>query len=231
MSPDEMIARMLADDNCDCSQQMCSAFRNGYPIENLRPLLTSPSLKTQGLGAYLAYELEWMVHPFVAELTDLLDSPEAQIRSDAMYALLRCTTPDDLGALGRVILLLDDPSPFVRRGAMRFVQLSERWRLSLGVREAAKLKPDTVFSRFPKYTGRHTYPPISRRMIEHLVADPSPIAQRFGAGLAARPRLVVDTGFLTIAERCEEEECRNIVKWARERSLPTYAVPGRIAPP
>lgn len=221
MSPEEMIRRAQSPDyDGTYGADLYSAFCSGFPIENLRPLLTSPLPRTRSLGCYLAYELGWPVHPFVPELTDLLNDPHPQNRSDTMIALRACTTRDDGEALGHVLLRLGDEDPFVQRGAMRFVQLCQRWQLRLALKNAANADPPSIFGELQHVAQ---WRPITKDLIECLLAHPDKIAKRLGVGLAARPRLIVDETFLDIAANYDDAECANIVKWARERPLPIYA--------
>ncbi|MEM7224667.1 MAG: hypothetical protein AAF495_16935 [Pseudomonadota bacterium] len=221
-----MIAKILEpgfEGDGKLSNDLHSAFLRGYPIENLRPLLISKSETVLGTAAFLVTELGWVVHPFVAEIVDLLYQPRARVRFDAIQALARCTTPDDGWALGRVLQLLGDPDDFVRGGAMWFIRVSSRWQLRAALDNAAPQKPDSVFSEIQSMylrRGRYCSTDIIRAFIKH----PHPIARRFGVGLAARPRLIVDETLLSIAIASEDEEIRDRAAEFRGWIFPADAI-------
>ena len=206
------------------SNNLLSAFHQGHPIEKLRPLLQSQSEPVLSTAAFLATELGWVVHPFVAEIVNLLDQPGAGIRFDAIQTLSRCTTPDDGWALGRVLQLLDDPDDFVRGGAMWFIRVSSRWQLKAALDNVARQRPDTVFSELRNmYFGCARQ--ISADTIGAFIKHPHPVARRIGVGLAARPRLIVDETLLSIAEASEDEEIRDRASEFRAWILPPWAIP------
>ncbi|WP_233270509.1 hypothetical protein [Chachezhania sediminis] len=217
MTPEEMIQLVVSGSEDDYSQELNSAFHNGFPIEHLKPLLTSKNIEIQGLGSHLAYELGPKVRPLLEEIVPLLESERPQIRSDAIIILLDCATRFDAEPLGKVFCLLDDPDPFVQRGAMRFVQHCERAELNVGINAAARLCPGTVFEDFPRFLGKdfYNYRPISRAILRQLLLHESVVAKRLAVGLASRPRQVVDKTFLDLVSEATEEECQNVLLWAR----------------
>jgi len=234
MSPEEMMSRALADDyDGSFTQELYSAFYNGFPIENLRPLLASTNKETQSLGVYLVYELGERLYPLVAEITDLLENESPSFRFDAIIALTECTTKDDAAALGQVIFCFDDHDTFVHRGVIQFVQKAKQWQLRLGVNEAARLRPDGVFGELPKIlfatTRSGCVPWVDK--IKTFLNHSDPIARRFGVALALRPRSIVDWNLLDLAEVVDEEECQNKIKWAREdkRHFPMGGEHGRVS--
>lgn len=211
------------------SQELCLAFWNGFPIENLRPMLVSSNPEILSLAAYLIYELGAKVRCLLDDIVPLLDHEDPQIRTSAVIALGKCATKFDTIALGKVIELLDDPDPFVHRIVMRFIQYCEVGMLIAGINEAAATKKGTVFEQFPRVISSF----FSRRanrsssglpnILKWLLSHENPIANRLGVGLATRPRLIADENLIDLAERVEEEECRNVVKWARKGAYLVYA--------
>ena len=207
----------------DFSQELCSAFWKGFPIENLRPLILAKDPDILSLGAYLIYELGAKVRPLIDDIIPLLDNSEPEIRANAIIALEECATKFDNFALGKIIELLGDPDSFVQRIAMRFVQSCERSLLQAGVLNAARRNPDTIFDMIPiALFRRGRSVPVSADTLRMLLSHSHPVAQRFGVGLATRPRQIVDEGFIDLAEQIEDRECRNLVRWARERPCLTY---------
>jgi hypothetical protein len=227
MSPDEMIRQVLSDGyKGEFSHELYLAFYRGYPIENLRPLLTSKVPNVVALGSYLVYELGRIARPLVREIEALLDNPEPQIKSDAMIALLDCAiTKDDRQALGKIMLLLGDEDSFVQRGAMAFVQHCSPGQLQLGAAEAMIMRPDSVFAALSEVLKF----PIDGNSIKSLIEKSDPIAKRFGVGLAMKARHVVDADFLEIAQTWDDEEARGLIANVQKYSKQAGAVIARLA--
>jgi hypothetical protein len=230
MSPEEMIALVMAGDERCFGQELYGAFRKGFPIENLRPMLRSSDPEILGFGSYLVYELGARARGVIDDIVPLLESEYPQVRSDAMIALMGCATRFEGTALGKIICLLDDPDPFVQRGAMRFVQNCEDSQLAAGVFHASRHNPGTVFEDLPPFLGMKWpgHGNISVKGMAKLLSHESPVAKRFGVGLAARPRMVVDDSLLEIAYKYDDEECRCVLDNARSRPTPVGAVVMRL---
>ena len=225
MTLDEIVSKYLEpgfEHDSSLSNELYRILHREFPIEGFRRLLTAKSDVAIGAAGFFVNEFGYKMHSFVKEITDLLDHKSPQIRFDAILGLRDCTTQADGEALGRVLLLLDDPDPFVHRGVMKFIQYSERWQLRAAVLRAAKLRPGTVFEEFRAEAGR--FSPITARKVRKFIEHPDAIARRFGVGLAVRPREVVDERFLKIAERCNDEEGLLTLQQARKYISPTNAV-------
>jgi len=219
----------MSGEDTDFSQELWAAFANGFPIDNLKPLLTSTDQKILGLGAYLIYELGAKARPLLDDIVPLLKNSDPQIRGSAIIAIEECATKFDTHALGKVMESLNDPDPFVQRITMRFIQSCERNVLEVGIRKAAEMNPGTIFEELPGYLSKTVFcfrrlVPVSAEILESLLTHEDPVANRFGVGLATRPRLIVDVNFVTLASQLEDKECRNLVNWAMERPCRlTYA--------
>ncbi len=224
MSPKSIMNLILSDGyQGECySQELYGAFLRGFPLENLRRLLTSENDAAVQTAAYLVYELGWPVHPLVAEISELLQHAEPQVRFDAVHALRECTTKDDGEALGKAFLLLDDPSPFVHRGVIQFIQFAEDWKLRFAVHGAAKLRGGSVFETVISALIRKSPGILEKSELNKLVVHSDPIVRRFAAGMAIRPRHVVDEEFLDIALACNDEEGIRAVDWARDKALKAH---------
>ncbi|MGL4491078.1 MAG: hypothetical protein ACRCU5_16685 [Rhizobiaceae bacterium] len=209
MSPDEMIrAELSSNGEAGFSQELYSAFRSGYPIENLRPLLTSTVPRIVSLGSYLVYELGGRAIELVHEIEVLLDNENPQVRSDAMIALEDCAVKiENAPVLGKIMLLLDDPDGFVQGQAMAFTSRCRYWQLQFGLAEAKKMRPDSVFAKLHKLS----YSDLDQQLIKTLMDHPDPVARRFGVGLALRPRRVIDFGLVEIAQEWDDFEARKLI--------------------
>ena len=74
---------LSADCDGNYSQELYSAFCDGFPIENLQPLLASSSPEAQATAAYLAYELGWLTTLEVEELLDVVTNAPPETRYHA----------------------------------------------------------------------------------------------------------------------------------------------------
>jgi len=231
MSPENMIERVLAGGgDYDLLWDLIRAIRNGFPVENLRPMLTSDDERVTATAAYLAYEIGSEMRPVLNELIPLAEHPGAQWRSDIIIAMTECVGPDDLDALSRIMLAFDDPDPFLHRAAIRFVIMAGSRSLANAISEAAKRYPGTpfedIYSLLRNGAGRYFSPDwsaIDEGKLREFIEHPAPVVRRFGAGLAARPKLVVDVELLEIARNCEDEEALRILDHIMWSPMPTEA--------
>jgi hypothetical protein len=212
MTPQDIMSKLLApgfEGDSELTFALQSEFHKGFPLENLRPLLTSDNLYTQAAAAYLVAEisprLSYNMNCVVAEIADLLDSKIVRIRFDAIEALLGCTTPADGAILGRVMLRLDDEWLGVRWKVAEFIRFAAGWQLRLAVENAAALRPDSAFAILAK-----THGPLNLRAT----------TRRFGASVATRPRYVLDEQFLAMAEASHDVEVREIAATCGRRGPP-----------
>ncbi|MER9340806.1 hypothetical protein NKI41_08410 [Mesorhizobium sp. M0601] len=224
------MSKLLApgfEGDSELTSALQSAFGKGFPLENLRPLLTSGNLHTQAAAAYLVAEanskMSYKMNCVVAEIADLLDSESSGIRFDAIEALLGCTTPADGAVLGRLMLRLDDEHAGVRWGVIQFICLAERWQLRLAVENAATLRPDSAFKTLVNAYGQYNMP--STKDLPRLLAHPDAVLRRFAAAVAIRPRQVIIERFVAMVEQSDDAEIRKIAADCREGYLrPIYAI-------
>ncbi|MCI5075540.1 hypothetical protein [Oricola sp.] len=219
-----MIAQVLAGGgDYDLLWSLIGAVRNGFPVENLRPLLVSENPRITATAAYLAYELGSDMRPVLDDLVPLADHPGAQWRSDIIIAMTDCVGPDNLDALSRIMLAFDDPEPFVHRAAMNFVIGAESLTLVHAVGEAAARFPGSPFETIlSMLLGKRTrLDTRSLRMtdarLKQFIDHDEPVVRRFGVGLAARPTYVVDIGRLEIARGCRDEEGLRVIDFTMHR--------------
>ncbi|MER9147428.1 MAG: hypothetical protein E5Y06_00910 [Mesorhizobium sp.] len=230
MTPQDIMRKLLApgfEGDSELTFALQSEFHKGFPLENLRPLLTSGNLHTQAAAAYLVAEanskMSYKMNCVVAEIAGLLDSESSGIRFDAIEALLGCTTPADGTVLGRLMLRLDDEYAGVRWRVVQFICLAERWQLRLAVENAAALRPDSAFKTLVNAYGRYFMP--SSKDLPRLLAHPDAVLRRFAAAVAIRPREVIVERFVAMTEQSDDAEIRKIAADCRKGYLrPTYAI-------
>ncbi|WP_027056689.1 hypothetical protein [Mesorhizobium erdmanii] len=230
MTPQDIVSKFLApgfEGDSELTFALQSEFDKGFPLENLRSLLTSGNLYTQGAAAFLVAEanskISYKMNCVVAEIADLLDSESSGIRFDAIEALLGCTTPADGTALGRLMLRLDDEHAGVRWKVVQFICLAQRWQLRLAVENAAVLRPDLAFKALISAYGHYVSPGSNE--LPRLLAHPDALLRRFAAAVAIRPREVIVERFVAMVEQSDDEELRKIAADCRQGYLrPTYAM-------
>ncbi|MER8819843.1 hypothetical protein NKH70_08440 [Mesorhizobium sp. M0991] len=209
------------------ANDLLSYFQKGFPIENLRPLLTSSNSYTQGTAAFLVAEirptLSFKMNCVVEEIANLLDSKHWRTRFDAIEALWSCTTPADGVVLGRIFLRLDDEHAGVRWKVVQFICLAQRWQLRLAVENAAALRPDSIFGTLVSPRGHYFMP--SAEDLPRLLDHPDAVLRRFAAAVAIRQREVIVERFVAMAEQSGDAEVRKIAADCRRGFLrPTYAI-------
>jgi hypothetical protein len=221
MTPQEMIAKMLepgfAGDG-ELANDLLSEFGKGFPLENLRLLLDSPNEHVTATAAFLMTFYGFKLRRFLPEITRLLDCKYPYTRGDTIEVLRECTTPQDGKVLGRVLMHLDDENPGVRWKVVQFICTVDPWQLNAGLRNAARMRPDSVFAILDRVYRRDRT--TTAEDIRWLIGHSDPVARRFGAALAARPIYVVDERLLDIAALSDDAEIVRLAKDGREGGLP-----------
>lgn len=219
MTPQHMIDYIVSDNyDGDIVHNLYGAFYKGYPIENLSQLITSKDDAVRATGSYLVYELGNKILPLIEEVAVLLDDPNPQIRSDIIIALTECCTWKHKEIQGKITLKLDDPDPFVHRAVIKYIM---RQTHNIGIREAAKISPGTIFEEISDMVPKATI--VTKELLTILINHSNPIVRRFGVGMALRARSIINAEYLDIAEECNDEEGIGMIKHIRELSTPMGA--------
>jgi hypothetical protein len=225
MTPDEMIERLL-DPSFDTDDgalvnDLLREFWRGYPIENLRRLFVPSTL---GDAAFLASELGQKVRPFLREIADMLEQDSAGIRFDANDAISECTTWEDGWAVAEIVRSLGDPHDGVRWMASKALRYMDSSQLLAGLEHLRSHEPLSVYAGFRNafLTIEH-YPRKAKASLERLLKSEDPIARRFGAAMAVRPRLFIDPVFVALATSVGDEEVTRLVVEATKSPLPPWA--------
>jgi len=230
MTPQEIIEKLLDPASEDVGKLIWDAygeFYTGFPIENLRPLLVSPSERVVGRGAFLANELGWRARALTSEIAALMDSSNAGIRFDAIGALTDCSTSKDGEILGKLLQHLEDPDRGVRWRMVQFIRLSRAPQLRAAIRHAALQRPETIYTEIDEafrgsfvVTAEHV-----RKMMDHLHES----VRLFATGIALRPRKIIDEKFAEIVLQKHEPELSDLVLQAfRMHAIPIDSVFGRV---
>ena len=104
----------------DATMALLDEFFRGFPVENLRLLLSSESDVAVKSGAFLASELGEQVQPIWKDAAMLIDYPDPRVRGDVLDCILLCSRPSDAKILARTVNLLSDPHPGIRWKILQF---------------------------------------------------------------------------------------------------------------
>lgn len=202
-------------------------FYKGFPIDNLRPLLSSPSDKVLGLGTFLANELGWRARALTPELAELMGSSNAGIRFNVIGALTDCTTEEHGEILGKLLQCLEDPDSGVRWRVVEFIRLAGSGQFAVAIRNAASQRPNSIYTDLDQ-AFRHSRV-VTEAMVRQLTSHSDPALRLFAAGLALRPRKIIDENFAKIVlDVGEPEPCDLISRAFQLHAVPTSAEFGRV---
>lgn len=226
MTPDEMIERMLdpssEKDDGVTANELLAAFWGNYPIENLRRLFVPATI---GDAAFFASELGQKVRPLLKEVAELLEDETARIRGDAISALSQCTTWDDGWAIAKIVRTLGDPHEGVRWMACKALRCMESSQVRAGLEYLHANEPASIFASFKNaFLTLERHPQRATATLERLLGHEDPIARRFGAAMAVRPRLFIDPALVAISATTKDAEVVKLVREATEAPLPPWAV-------
>ena len=217
---------------------MYSALSRADYVEPFGRLLVDGIPDTKRNPSFYLNEFGWKMRPLLDLISPLLDHPLPRVRFDVIKCLLQCTKPGDTGLLGRVFLRLDDPEPFIHRAVMIFIRDAQPWQLAMAIGEAAEDSEDPIFAHLGRrvtfrnpVSGHQILCVISEKMISQLVSHSNPVARRLGAGLAVRPRKIVDDRFLELADECDDEEGKQMIEFTRTKWIPKGCLRGRVIDP
>lgn len=226
MTPDVMIERLLdpsfdTDDGV-IANDLLAAFWRDYPIENLRRLFVPTTLDA---AAFLASELGQKVRPLLREVAELLEDGTPRVRSDAISAISQCTTWEDGWAIAKIVRTLGDPHEGVRWMACKPLRYMERSQVLAGLEYLNSSEPASIFASFEDaFLALERRPGRATATLEKLLTHEDPIARRFGAAMAVRPRLFIDPARVAITATTKDVEVLELVREATETPLPPWAV-------
>jgi hypothetical protein len=114
----------------------------GYPVENVRRLLTSGRASAVRAGVWVASELGRHAGPLVEEMASILDSSDGYAKLFAVDVVLLCGTDRHGHLIARVVDLVDDSDDSMRWKALQFLTNATSEQLSEGVRhiESGRLR-------------------------------------------------------------------------------------------
>jgi hypothetical protein len=120
---DQLIEQILTDQTefGASATELLSEFWHGYPITELRRLLTATGSSQVFTGVSLASELGEQGRPVFEYVIPLLWHPYEKVRYYAVDFVSATALPTDRAALATVLTLLDDPAASVRYAVIKFL--------------------------------------------------------------------------------------------------------------
>lgn len=116
------------------ASSLLAEYQKGYPLETLRPLLSSEDERVLSAASFILSELGSEAGPLAEDAALLLASSNPRTRSDALDAILVCAVGEHAGLFSYVLLALGDAHRGVRRSAMEHVAVAYPEQIIEGVR-------------------------------------------------------------------------------------------------
>ncbi|MEZ7126527.1 hypothetical protein ACBR40_14455 [Nonomuraea sp. AD125B] len=206
---DDLIARVLAHADDDdvlgsAANDLLEEVFAGYPVDNLRRLLSSDAEKVVRTGAWLLSELGELAAPLADELPALLASPLRQVRFFAVETVLNAGDAD--GPLAaRALALVRDGDDAVRWKVLSFLAEAGTEQLAAG----AEALEDAELKELTEWLVRLDTEEIDPREVVARLEGGDRTARMFAAAAAARLSDEEDTNLLAHAATAEDEEIRS----------------------
>lgn len=187
MSRDDELRQLLQrverdPGNGPLATELLRELHRGYPVESLRVLTSSDDEDVVKTGVWLASELGSRCRPILSDIEALLYHECTYVRYFAVDCMLSTLRAGDGEVVSRVLRLMEDESPAVRRKVMDFAARIPIARLEeiLAAAEGSDLSDDHV-------AGIQLLTSLtSPDRIETFLLDSNPIRCRYGAAAAAR---------------------------------------------
>lgn len=140
---DTIVTRPDSTDDGFLANQLLREFHRGFPVESLRPLLSSRDEKVVRTAAFIAAELGSNSEPLLGMMMKLLDHPNKFIRADVITSVLTCTGKESQNTIARIIALLDDSDWPTRWKTMEFLSLASLDQLRGGLGHFESSEPNS----------------------------------------------------------------------------------------
>jgi hypothetical protein len=184
----QLIERIVRNpDLCDDGvivNALLREFHRGYPIENLRLLLSDQDAKAVKAGIFITSELGIKARLLLNEVSGLLRHPDLVVRFYAIDSMLTCTSGGDERAIGMVILMLDDVAGAVRRKTLDFLSRASEEQLGGALRYFEKTQPDSVHVVGLSWLSSKAQYDVDS--VLSLLQDDNPVLRKYAVAAAAR---------------------------------------------
>ena len=112
--------------------ELTEEYADGYPLDTLRPFLTSNDESVQQTVAAVLSELGPAAAPLVRDVVPLAKSPVVRARYDALEVFLVCAKGTNADLFSHVLRALGDEQGVVRLFVMRLVSRAQREQIVAG---------------------------------------------------------------------------------------------------
>jgi hypothetical protein len=176
--------------------KLLQEFFDGFPVEELRPLLAHNHRAVRRAVVWLVSELGKEARPLINEALPLLADSERYVRAYALDIIAVCAIGEDADKYVHVIRLLEDADEIMRVQAMFLVSNAEISQLQAAVKQA-----NADFLSSPSHRSG-----LSLLLTEHLdvsaastmIHSSEPLLRKYGAIAAWRFRNRFPELFLTL---------------------------------
>jgi len=140
---DRIITSPESPDAGRLTNDLLTQFHRGFPLENIRRLLSSPNQDLVGIAVWIASELGPKGKPILGDIAPLLAHPSKRIRFFAVDCVLTWAGPPNAVELGSTIKLLNDPEQAVRWKVMQFLSRATKDQLQSGLSYLEIMEPQS----------------------------------------------------------------------------------------
>lgn len=124
-SPGDQIVQWLLhsqpNDREELEGRLFRELHAGYPVTQIRALLSSTNEEAVVAGVWLASELAEDARPIFEAVAALLRHRNRAVRHYALEVVAACARPSDQQAIATALDLVEDPDPAVQDSAMEFI--------------------------------------------------------------------------------------------------------------
>jgi hypothetical protein len=148
------------------ANDLLGEYHRGYPLENLRPLLSHENASVVRAGAFIASELGLKGRPLLGDISHLLRHTDPRVRSDVIDCVLLWAGRSNATELASAVGLLGDPHPGVRWKAMEFLSRASLEQLEAALSSLEASEPNSVNVRGLRWLiGSHASDPQDVRTV------------------------------------------------------------------
>jgi hypothetical protein len=185
---EKLTERILANPNSPQAgvliNDLLAEYYRGYPLDNLRALLSNDSQRVVAIGAWIASELGAKGSPLLGDIARLIGHPEKGVRFSAIDCLLVWAGRSNNEELASVIRLISDPEPGVRWKAMDFLSRATREQLEAALSSLEASEPNSANVRGLRWLieSRASDP----EEVKTVLQSPEGVLRRYGVAAARR---------------------------------------------
>ncbi len=122
---DELINKILAGEEGNLANDLLVECFQGFPVQKLRPLLSSNHDKAVKYAVWILSELGVKACPLVRDVVPLLSHSARYVKFFALDVMLMCATSADHDLIARTIGLVRDHDSAVRWKAFRYLSIAD----------------------------------------------------------------------------------------------------------